>query len=432
MHDEGPDGVTDYMTHVSNAASFDEFQRHKKDEQPSDSLLSAETAPEVVSLIDFKSFAKEFPEKLTPLLAHLRPEWVEFFVEYWILEKPQTFIGKTHGQVQTRIWQALRIIEQSIGSMILLGMDPDAEILRPILRKAGMEPNPFGSLTDMILCYAESHSYVVVAEKFRVPIPTIRKIFRPAIKALLAEKDVKAVAVGAYLRSLTHQASLTGTGLGKRYIARLKRAKAFRFDAPPSDNSPIMSFGTVAKLQDTPWCMLEISSVDRMAQIYPALRDHGKKVFSKHPAQIFAPVTEDGELAFGYIFARCVRQPLVRSLLRVRGISEFAALCDDEGNFVRAVTVPHTDVCEMMKKFNAPQVPEIHVHDFVEILTGAAANYCGTVTRRNTETEELTVRVDFPTGKHFIIKADPSCVRVLPKLPMSERKFWGLRLDRNS
>jgi hypothetical protein len=412
------------MTHVSEAASLEAFRRKEVDP-----LLSAEALPENSSLIDFKAFAHDYPNKLAPLLAHLRPEFAEFFIEYYLLEKSQTFIGKTHGCIQTRVWQNLRIIEQSIGSMILIGTAPDAEIIRPILRKAKLETTPHGSLTDMIFAYAESRSYAIVAEKFHTPVPMIRKIFRPAIKRLLADKDVKAVAVGAYLRSITHQASLTGAGLGKRYLARLNRAKVFRFDAPPADNSPILSFGPVGHLQDTPWCMLEISSDHRMLQIAPALRDQGKKLFRKNPAQIFAPVTDDGELAFGYIFARCSRQPLVRGLLRVRGISEIASLCDGEGNFVQAVTVPHADIQEMMKKSNAPPLPVVHLQDFVEILTGPAARYCGTVTKMNASTDELTIEVSFPTGKKFIVTADPSCVKRLSNVPMLDRKFWGLRLS---
>lgn len=425
-HDESTGGVDSYMAHVSDAASLEAFRR--KDIDP---LLSAEALPENSSLIDFKSFAHDYPQKLAVLLDGMRPEFLEFFVEYYLLEKPQTFIGKTHGCIQTRVWQNLRIIEQSIGSVIVLGSAPSAEILAPILRKACVEVTPYGNLTEMILCYAASRSYAVVAEKFHAPVPMVRKIFRPAIKTLLADKDVKAVAVGAYLRSLTHQASLTGKGLGKRYLARLKRAKVFRFDAPPSDNSPILSFGAVAKLQNTPWCMLEISSEHRMTQIYPALQEYGKKLFSKVPAQVFAPVSEDGELAFGYIFARCVRQPLVRGLLRVRGISEFSAICNDDGDFVRAVTVPHADVLEMMKKFKAPQVPAIFVGDFVQILTGPASRYCGTVTKVNMVTEALTIDVSFPTGKKFIVGADPSCVKLLNWVPLAARKFWGLSLVSN-
>lgn len=424
MKGDDTSGVSSYMDHVSNAASFEAFNR--KESNP---LLSAEALPENAALVDFATFAQEYPEKLFPLLAKLRPEFQEYFIEYYILHKPQSFIGKTHGCIQTRVWQALRIIEQTIGSLIILGFNPDANVLRPILEKAGLETTPFGSLTFMILKYAENQNYGEVALRVGAPVPAIRKIFRPAITSLLAAKDVRAVAVGAYLKNLTHQASLTSAGLSKRCVARTRRVKNLKFDAPPSEDSPLISFGSVSSLRDTSWCMLEISSEHRMTQIYPSLKAFGKRIFGKKAAQIFAPINEDGELAFGYIFARSTSTALVRALTHLRGISEMSSICNDEGAFVRAVTVPHADVQTMMNQHNAPETPKVRVQDFVEILTGPASRYCGTVTRLNADTEELTIEVNFPTGRHFIVTADASCVKLLPKVAAGKRAFWGVRTD---
>lgn len=422
----GDGGTESYMDHVSDAASFAAFNRH--DENPQ---LSAETLPESSSLIDFKAFATEYPERLFPLLMKLRPEFQELFAEYWLLGKSQSFIGKVHGFIQTRVWQNLRIIEQSIGSLILLGANPDAEILYPILRKAGLEYTPHGHLSSMIVLYASTQNYAKVAEIFGVPVPTIRKIFRPAIAALLANKDVKAVAVGAYLRSLTHQASLTGAGLSKRCKARNRRVKNLRFDAPPTETSPLMSFGRVDSLGGTPWNMLEISSEGRMAQIGPMLRAQGKRLFGKKPAQIFAPLNADGELEFGYLFARSVTPAIVRSLTKIRGIGEMATVCDSEGNFVHAVTVPHTDVLAMMEKHAPSKAAVIRVGDFVEILTGEAARYCGTTTGLDDD-YAMIVKVDFPTGRTFFVTAYDSSVKKLPKTPIKRRAFWGPLSDPTS
>lgn len=430
MKDEGTQGIESYMDHVANAASFEDFERKKKtsiQQSPEAGLLSAETLPENSSLIDFKAFAQDYPEKLFPLLDRLRPEFQELFVEFYLLQKSQYFIGPAHGFIQTRVWQTLRIIEQMLGSMILLGPEPSAEILRPILRKSGVENTTYGSLTDMILYYAASQSYGVVAQKFHVATPVIRKLFRPIIAKLLADRDVKAVAVGAYLRSLTHWASLTKVGLSKSCISRLRRVKTMRFDAPAVETSPLMSFGRIETLASTPWCMFEISSDHRMAQIGPDLHEQGKRIFGKKPGQIFAPVNDDGELAYGYIFARCSSQSTVRALTRVRGISEMSALCDDEGGFVKAVTIPHDDVQQMVSAFPAPAVPVVHPNDFVEILTGDAARYCGTVVQMNTVTEKMVVEVNFPTGRKFLVAAEPTCVKLLNHVPANKRAFWGTK-----
>src|ERR1035437_1399661 len=153
------------MEYGANAASFDAYNRHEVD-----SCISAETSPEISSLIDFKAFAHDYPEKLFLLLKQLRPEFQEFFVEYYLLEKSQSFIGKTHGCIQTRIWQNLRLIEQAIGSMILLGTDPGYDMLNPIIINAGLEYTPYGSLTTMIMHYAASRSYTIVAKRFNAPV----------------------------------------------------------------------------------------------------------------------------------------------------------------------------------------------------------------------------------------------------------------------
>ena len=422
MKDEGTHGAYDYMTSVSEAASFEAFRR--KETSP---LLSAEALPENSSIIDFKSFAAEYPEKLFPLVAQLRPEFQEFFIEFHILRKSQAFIGKCHGQIQTRVWQALRIIEQSIGSLILLGTNPDAEIIRPILRKAGVEDTQYGSLTFMIVKYAENQNYAEVALRVGAPTPAIRKIFRPAITALLASKDVTAVAVGAYLRSLTHQASLTGAGLSKRCKARNRRVKIMRFNAPPVETAALISFGHTEALADIPWYSFEISSDHRMLQIMPTLREQSKKIFGKKAAQIFAPMNPDDELKFGYLFARSMSPAMTRRLTRIRGIGEMSSICDDEGNFKQAVEIPNFDIQQMIAAHGPQECVKVRIGDFVEITTGPATKYCGTIAAR--DGDDLTVEVKFPTGRTFLVDADISSIKKIEGVPEAKRKFYGSPID---
>jgi hypothetical protein len=92
------------------------------------------------------------------------------------------------------------------------------------------------------------------------------------------------------------------------------------------------------------------------------------------------------------------------------------------------VTVPNADVQNMISTHNAPLIPVARPQDFVEILTGPAARYCGTVVRMNTLTEDLTIEVNFPTGRQFLVTADPTCVKLLPNIPKLRRQFWGTRL----
>lgn len=419
MQGEGTDGVSSYMTHVTEAASLDAFKRRDEAEL----LLSAESLPENSSFINFATFAKNYPEKFFQLLSELRPEFQELCIEYYVLHKSQSFIGKAHGFIQTRTWQALRIIEQTIGALIILGIRPDESVIRPILEKANLDTTPCGSLASMIVLYASSQSYAVVAKAVHAPVPAIRKIFRPIITQMLTDKDIKVVAVGAYLRNLAHQASLTKAGLSKRCIARTRRVKNMQFTAPPADNNPLMSFGTVSVLRDTPWNMLEISSTHRMAQITPSLKKQGKRLFGKKAAQIFAPVNAEGELVFGYIFARSESLALTRALMRIRGISELSAVYKDDGALSHAVTIPHADVLAMMEKHGPATSEKVRVGDFVEILTGPASGYHGVTIQANA----AVVRVDFPTGRKFLVNACSNSVAVV-QAPRDKQTFWGCKL----
>ena len=425
MKSENIQGVFSYMDHAANTASFDAFNRHEEAEI----LLSAEALPENSSFLSFAAFAKDHPQRFFQLVSHLRPEFQELCIEYYVLRKSQSFLGQVHGFIQTRVWQALRLIEQAIGSMIVLGIEPSADVIRPILDRVGLENTDSGSLTDLIVLYAKHRNYTQVANLTKIPVATVRKIFRPTVAVLLANKDIEAVSVGAYLRSMTHQASLTKTGLSKSCLARLSRVKDLHFVAPSADNSPLISFGDVSRLGDIPWCMLEISSEHRMAQISEILHKQSKTLFGKKPVQIFAPVTPDGELRFGYLFARSISPRAVRVLTRIRGISEMSAAYNDEGAFSHAVTIPHQDVLKMVSEYTTTTAPDLRRGDFVEILTGRAARYCGIVTSLRKSSNKATILVTFPTGRKFIVKADESCVKILPKVPAKKQAFWGIRVD---
>ena len=419
MANERTNGVQSYWTHVADAASIQAFRRDE-----TDPLLSAESLPENSSLIDFKAFAKEKPERLFQLLSNLRPEFQELFAEYYILEKSQSFLAKVHGQIQTRIWQNLRIIEQAIGSLIVLGEDPSENCFRPIFEKEGLEKTHFGSLASMVALYSHTQDYPLVAKTVSAPVPAIRKIFRPAIEKLLASRNLKSAALGAFLKNLTHQASLTGSGLSKRCYARIHRMKTVHFDAPSPNTSPLISYGAVSALHDTPWFMFEISSDHRMEKILPLIHKYGKRIFGPRAAQIFAPVDEDGELELGYILARSVNASAVRSLLRIRGISEMAGKYDGFGELTASVLVPDADIQKMIKSHAVEASPLAKTGDFVEVLSGDVARYCGTaikVTRNS-----VTVKVEFPSGRGFLVDAVPDAVKVL-KGPAAKQTFWGFK-----
>jgi hypothetical protein len=407
-----------YMGTSADNASLAAFRRNEHTTN-----LSAESLPENSSIIDFRTFAQDHPDKLFPLLANLRPEFQELFIEYYVLGKSQSFLAKVHGQIQTRIWQNLRIIENALGALIVLGPTPSKGVMFKILGRVGMDYTEYGSLANLIALYAKSQNYAAVAEAVDAQVPAIRKIFRPAIERLLRSRDLEAVAIGCYLRSLTHQASLTGKGLSKRCIARNNRVKCLRYTAPAMDASALLEFGAVDSLKDAPWNMFEISSEHRMDVIFPSLRKQGKEIFGKKGGQIFAPLDANGELELCYILARSLSPKLTRRLTHIRGISEMAGSYNSEDVLTRAESVPNADVQKLIATRCNPKVQQVKVGDFVKILTGGAEAYCGSVTA--SKGSRLIVEVNFPSNRQFIVTADPSALKRIHHVPGHVRAFWG-------
>ena len=429
---EDDNEIQTFMEHVTEEASLDAYQRDEMD-----ALLSVESLPEHAAVVDFSAFAQDYPEKIFPLLSQLRPEFQELFVEYYVLHKSQSFLGETHGCIQTRIWQALRIIERAIGSLIILGTEPDADLLRSILGPAGFEGTTLGGLSELIARYAKTHNYNDVAKWADAPAPSVRKIFRPLVKILEKSEDLKVAAVGAYLHNLTHQSALTKkAGLSNRAIARLKRVGMQEFSAPPLNMTPVISHDTKKLITDEPWYMfelaadqpneLDIGSARRnynhdalsMLRLQPVLEKQLRKLFKRDSVEIFAPTNIDGELVYGYLFARTTGR--IRNLLKIRGIAFMANryVSETEND---PVLIPNEDVQKMILT-PAAQCTQIQTGDFVEVLTGPASRYCGEVT--TSTSRQVTVRVKFPTGRKFIVRAHPSSVKKLDA-GLKQRAFWG-------
>ena len=420
-------GVHSYVEHITDLVSLDSYQH---DEEESEA--PSEAAPISSSTLDFTVFATEYPEKLLPVLRQLRPEFQEIFMEYYVLHKPQWFIGDIHGCIQTRIWQTLRIVEKAIGGLLVLGPTPKKSKMRAALLGAGLEATEYGNLSAMIAAYAETRSYAEVAKRFNAPAPAIRKIFRPAVKNLLAAKTIEATAIGAWLRSLIHQASLRKEGISKRAIRRLNRTKVHTFVAPALENTPLLTIGDARRLHNAPWTMLELSwdGEQNLVPVRDAVQAQMKKIFGRSAAQVFLPIDGEGKPLYGYIFARSTGS--VRGLLKIKGVSSIATQYHDSEDSssadipdARAVLVPDTDVQGMISQYQPPQPPAVHIGDFAQIMTGPAAMYCGTVTEVKKSVE---VRVDFPTGRQMIISADPSSVKLLEARP-EQRAFWGIIPD---
>lgn len=402
-----------YLDHVSNAASVSAF----REDTDVESLMSAETLAEN-SVIDFATFAKENPKRLLQILSHLRVEWMELFIEYYVLQKSQSFLARTHGMIQTRIWQSLRLIEHAVGALIVLGIKPTEEKLRSVLVDAELDSTPYGSLAHMIHLYAKSQSYSWVADKVGAPHPVIRKVFRPAIRTLVTRKDIQSVAVGYYIQAITHQASLTSNGLSKRCLARIDAIREIHFDAPSLNSSALISYGAIELLRDVPWNMFEVSSDHRVLKILPTISKSVKQLFGKQPGQVFAPVDQNGDLKLGYMLARTVGPISARRLTTIRGVSEMSARYDGDGILTSVVEVPAVEVLPLIAAHSTSKTaPNLRIGEYGRILSGDARGYCGTAHRDG-------IHVEFMSGRCFVVDTEPGSVRRL-NVSISRRTFWG-------
>ena len=411
-----------YWEHIAEAASRKTFpsapeRALKCSDEEMDSLLSIETTP-ANGVIPLEAFAQDYPERFFAFLRALRPDLAELAIEYYVLHKSQTFLARCRHQIQARAFEALHVIEEAFGAVMILGARPTTSKLRPILLRAGLEKTEYGSLSFMIVMYAKCRDYSKIAKACGAPLPAIRKIFRPATARLLESKNLEEVAVGAYLRSLTYKSSLTKAGFGKRHEARMRKVRNLHFEAPSLERSPLMSFGRVEMLGDTPWFMFESSAEKKMDGFLPALEQQAKRIFGKKPGQVFAPVNKNGELVFGYIFARSVSPALTKTLLRIRGISDISATYTDTDTIKNIVAIPNAEVEKIIDEYVGQKNQHPRLGDFVKILNGDARDYCGTVTARSLAT------IEFPSGRTFTVRLAPGSAKIL-KIPKTRRAFWG-------
>ena len=173
-----------------------------------------------------------------------------------------------------------------------------------------------------------------------------------------------------------------------------------------------------------PWKMFEISPEYKVDRVFAAIRKAKNQVFHEKAGQVFAPVNAEGELKLGYFFARGNNRFLTAAMTRLRGVCEVSSLYDDQGKFKKEVTIPHMEVQAMIDARSTQRSTRVKVGEFVEVLTGDASRYCGTV--RTITKISIHVEINFPSGRKFLIHAQPSSVKSFGDVPKEQRGFWGL------
>jgi hypothetical protein len=182
-----------------------------------DTCLSLETQADMMA----EHIGTYIRENFEDFIRHLRllpPEDQEILLAYYLLNRPQWCIAKLYRSTQTVCSSKLRMAVKKLGSVVLFGV-PTVEDMDPILSPRGLNELVKGVSTAMMIDeYRNVHSFTLVAKKFRVHRPDVRRALSHTAKTLLAQDTDKELALGAYLHGLIDKASSSGQGYNQRKL----------------------------------------------------------------------------------------------------------------------------------------------------------------------------------------------------------------------
>lgn len=164
------------------------------------------------------------------LIRNLSDEDQELLLSYYVLGKTQTSLAIVNKSTQTICSSKIRMAAKRMGAHILLG-EMDEEILDGLLEPIGYkyyEKDPSIRLSQLIHLYSKMSSFQDVADAFGVYRPDIRRTITNLSKELLAQSNLKLLALGAYIHGLIEKSSAKGHGPSKSRM--ISRGHMFRRD----------------------------------------------------------------------------------------------------------------------------------------------------------------------------------------------------------
>jgi hypothetical protein len=189
-----------------------------------DTTVSAETCDDLVSDGIDIFLHSNFPEFLKAM-RKLTSEEQDLLLEYYILNKPQALIGKTHQTTQTQASFALRAAVGSLCAQMMLGMPTIADVHRVLVeggvqdtfiyKRWGSKYDVQGTLSEAIVMYATLRNSRKVAEYFGFR-GSVRQILRQCT-ASLGNGGSEQRALASYVNTIT---AFTRKQKGSRHIAR--------------------------------------------------------------------------------------------------------------------------------------------------------------------------------------------------------------------
>jgi hypothetical protein len=138
--------------------------------------ISLETQPELAE-DDVFTFVHDNFEKFLRALRFLKKEDQELLLSYYLLSKTQNTLALIHRSTQTVCSFRIRMAVKTLGTFMMMGT-PTRETLHETFEKAGHENLLTTPLSTLVMDYVECRDFRVVAERYGLHRPDIRRSIR--------------------------------------------------------------------------------------------------------------------------------------------------------------------------------------------------------------------------------------------------------------
>lgn len=207
-----------YFEMIVAARAMSKGFHDEADYLTADTCMSLETQADMMA----EHIGTYIHENFDDFLRHLRllpPEDQEILLAYYLLNRPQWCIAKLYRSTQTVCSSKLRMAVKKLGSVVIFGV-PTTVDMDPILEAKGLNSLVQGIATSALIDeYRRVHSFALVAKRFKVHRPDVRRALSHTAKTLLTLKNSdKEIALGAYLHGLIDKASSSGQGYNQRKL----------------------------------------------------------------------------------------------------------------------------------------------------------------------------------------------------------------------
>ena len=209
---------------AENTAYFDSITatRSMRVKDPFDTAfqtISLETQPDLAKDSVALSIQDNFGRFL-PFLRMLNVEDQELGFAYFLLGKPQWALAKLYKSTQTQCSYKIRMAMKKLGVLMTYNGHPTEEDLDLILEEHGVNDiTPIRS-SRLVVEYRTRRSFASVADTLKLHRPDVRRALNKAATTLLNDEHPEHVALGAYIHGLIDKASISGTGLSDRKMAK--------------------------------------------------------------------------------------------------------------------------------------------------------------------------------------------------------------------